>query len=261
MKRIAFGVVALFAAAALADPQPPAAPAVGRLRGPRRRRRGAAPRVRDVRRAAAKLHPHRQRREHVVRQGRLPLRLEEGGRRRRARGRRGASSGRARTPHRKAVPDDPPEPRRRRGLRRRGAARRRPDVAPVPRGQGRRPRTRCRRTSQAPKRLRLEKRGQVRADVPRRPTGEELKFSGAAVRIAFEEPFYVGIGVCAHDKDAIEKAVFSNVELTAPLPRRRGRRRSTARWKPSRSPRRTGASSTSRRAASRRRTGCATAGR
>ncbi len=47
--------------------------------------------------------------------------------------------------------------------------------------------------------------------------GEELKFSGAAVRIAFEEPFYVGIGVCAHNKDVVEKAVFSNVELTTTL--------------------------------------------
>ncbi len=43
----------------------------------------------------------------------------------------------------------------------------------------------------------------------------EPKFSGAAVRIAFTEPFYVGIGVCSHNKDVTEKAVFSNVELTA----------------------------------------------
>src|SRR5207253_520901 len=41
-----------------------------------------------------------------------------------------------------------------------------------------------------------------------------LRFSGAAVRLALEEPFYIGIGVCAHDKDAIEKAIFLNVELT-----------------------------------------------
>ena len=28
--------------------------------------------------------------------------------------------------------------------------------------------------------------------------------------------FYVGIGVCSHDKDVVEKAVFSKVELTTP---------------------------------------------
>ena len=38
------------------------------------------------------------------------------------------------------------------------------------------------------------------------------------MRIAFEEPFYVGIGVCSHNKDVTEKADFSNVELVAPLP-------------------------------------------
>ena len=34
------------------------------------------------------------------------------------------------------------------------------------------------------------------------------------MRVPFHDPFYVGIGVCAHDKDAVEKAVFSNVELS-----------------------------------------------
>ncbi len=48
--------------------------------------------------------------------------------------------------------------------------------------------------------------------------GREPSFSGAAVRIALEGPFYVGLGVCAHDNDATERAVFSNVELTAPPP-------------------------------------------
>ena len=73
----------------------------------------------------------------------------------------------------------------------------------------------------APKRLRIEKRGKYVLDVPG-GRGRDLQFSGAAVRIAFEEPFYVGIGVCAHNKDVTEKAVFSNVELIAPPPRRIG---------------------------------------
>jgi len=69
----------------------------------------------------------------------------------------------------------------------------------------------------APKRLRLEKRGKY-ALMWLAAEGEELSFSGAATRITFEEPFYVGIGVCAHNKDIVEQAVFSNVSLTVPRP-------------------------------------------
>ena len=68
-----------------------------------------------------------------------------------------------------------------------------------------------------PRRLRIEKRGQY-ARMFLSSDGGEPSFSGAAVRIAFKEPFYVGIGVCSHNKDATEKATFSNVELTSPLP-------------------------------------------
>ena len=68
----------------------------------------------------------------------------------------------------------------------------------------------------APVRLRIEKRGKY-ALMYLATKGEELKFSGGAVRVAFEEPFYVGIGVCAHNKDVVEKAVFSNVELSTTL--------------------------------------------
>jgi TolB protein len=69
----------------------------------------------------------------------------------------------------------------------------------------------------APKRLRLEKQGDsfymlVAAG------GEELHPSGGAIRISIKEPFYAGIGMCAHDKDVVETAVFSNVELTKPAP-------------------------------------------
>ncbi len=69
----------------------------------------------------------------------------------------------------------------------------------------------------APSRLRIEKRGPY-ALMYLAAKGEELRFSGAAVQLPLEEPFYVGIGVCAHNKDVIEKAVFSNVELISPLP-------------------------------------------
>ncbi len=47
------------------------------------------------------------------------------------------------------------------------------------------------------------------------PTGGPLAFAGAATRIRFSEPFYVGLGVCSHDDDATERARFSNVTLTA----------------------------------------------
>jgi hypothetical protein len=69
----------------------------------------------------------------------------------------------------------------------------------------------------APGRLRLEKRGKY-VLLYLGAKGEAPRFSGAAVRLTLEEPFYVGLGVCAHNKDVIEKAVFANVELTAPLP-------------------------------------------
>ena len=43
--------------------------------------------------------------------------------------------------------------------------------------------------------------------------GGDLRFAGGSMRVKLEEPFYVGIGVCAHDKDASETAVFSKVDL------------------------------------------------
>ena len=74
----------------------------------------------------------------------------------------------------------------------------------------------------APKRLQIEKRGKY-VVMSLSADGGLPAFSGAAVRIAFQEPFYVGIGVCAHNKDVTEKAVFSNVALTSPLPASSGR--------------------------------------
>ena len=68
-----------------------------------------------------------------------------------------------------------------------------------------------------PTRLRLEKRGPY-ARLYVSAGGEAPEFSGAAVRVSLEEPFYVGIGVCAHDPDVTEQAVFSDVEVGAPAP-------------------------------------------
>ena len=46
--------------------------------------------------------------------------------------------------------------------------------------------------------------------------GEKLSFTGAAVRVSFTGSVFVGLGVCAHDKEAVETATFSDVELSRP---------------------------------------------
>jgi hypothetical protein len=64
----------------------------------------------------------------------------------------------------------------------------------------------------APTRVRISKRGDyfyIFVD------GE---FSGGSMRVPMHDPFYVGIGVCSHNKDTVEKAVFSNVDLTIGAP-------------------------------------------
>jgi len=69
----------------------------------------------------------------------------------------------------------------------------------------------------APKRLRIEKRGAYFSMWLADEKGEFPLASGST-RIALKEPFYVGIGVCSHDKNVVEKAVFSNVELKTAAP-------------------------------------------
>jgi hypothetical protein len=68
----------------------------------------------------------------------------------------------------------------------------------------------------APHRLRIEKRGDVIYMFLAAAAGDPLNTSGASIKIPIQGPFYIGIGVCSHDKDVVEKAVFSNVELTTP---------------------------------------------
>lgn len=64
-----------------------------------------------------------------------------------------------------------------------------------------------------PRRLRLEKRGKyVSMSIARE--GDALRPAGGSFRLVLEEPFYVGLGVCAHNDSALETAVFSNVELS-----------------------------------------------
>ncbi len=66
-----------------------------------------------------------------------------------------------------------------------------------------------------PLRLRLERRGEY-VYMLLGNDGDDVKLAGGSARIRFQEPFYVGLGVCSHDKDAIAKAVFSNVEIGVP---------------------------------------------
>jgi dipeptidyl aminopeptidase/acylaminoacyl peptidase len=61
------------------------------------------------------------------------------------------------------------------------------------------------------KRLRLEKRGDYFYMLMGDDSGFQLV--AGSPRIHLTGPFYVGFGVCAHEKSVIQRAVFSNVDL------------------------------------------------
>jgi len=66
----------------------------------------------------------------------------------------------------------------------------------------------------APARLRITLRGDY-VYMSLAGVGAEPQYSGASIRMPLTGEFYAGIGVCAHDQDAVEKATFSNVSLRA----------------------------------------------
>lgn len=68
----------------------------------------------------------------------------------------------------------------------------------------------------APRRLRIMKSGQYFYLFLGAP-GEALHFSGGSMRVPMQDPFYIGIGVCAHNKDAEAAATFSHVQIE-PVP-------------------------------------------
>ncbi len=68
----------------------------------------------------------------------------------------------------------------------------------------------------APKRLRIEKRGDYFYMFL--GNGNELHLAAGSPLIRLKAPFYVGLGVCAHDKNLVETAVFSNVDLKISRP-------------------------------------------
>jgi hypothetical protein len=69
----------------------------------------------------------------------------------------------------------------------------------------------------APSRLRIEKRGDFFYLFLAAAPGEPLRPSGASIKLPLQGSFYIGIGVCSHDKNTVEKAVFSNLEITTPI--------------------------------------------
>jgi hypothetical protein len=69
----------------------------------------------------------------------------------------------------------------------------------------------------APATLRLEKRGDV-FTMYLSLHGEPLHQVGASTKLHVEGPFYVGIGLTAHDAATTDKVVFSHVRLETPAP-------------------------------------------
>jgi len=66
--------------------------------------------------------------------------------------------------------------------------------------------------AEAPNRLRIEKRGDL-FTMYVSTHGEPLHSTGATTRLHLDGSFYIGIGVCSHDPNTVEKAVFSNVDF------------------------------------------------
>jgi TolB protein len=72
----------------------------------------------------------------------------------------------------------------------------------------------------APKRVRIAKAGAY-VYMYVAGEGEELHLSGGSMKLPLTDPYYVGIGVSAHNKDVTETAIFRNVEVT-PAPKTSG---------------------------------------
>ena len=64
-----------------------------------------------------------------------------------------------------------------------------------------------------PARLQIEKRGKY-VSMSIAGNDGQLKPAGGSFRLILEEPFYIGLGVCAHNDDRLEKAVFTEVKLS-----------------------------------------------
>jgi len=73
----------------------------------------------------------------------------------------------------------------------------------------------------APVRIRIERRGNTFTIFTGKP-GDALTAGGSQM-VTLTDPVYVGLGVCSHDANVLETAVFSNVTLQQPAARYRSR--------------------------------------
>ena len=64
----------------------------------------------------------------------------------------------------------------------------------------------------APRTLLLEKRGDY-FSMLLGVNGGKPEVAGGSIRVPIQGEYYIGIGVCSHDKDVVEKAVFSKVDV------------------------------------------------
>jgi TolB protein len=69
-------------------------------------------------------------------------------------------------------------------------------------------------SEKGPARLGLERQGDT-FFLSAGSSAETLRPAGPFMRVRFTDPVYVGLGVCAHDDKALERARFSSVELQA----------------------------------------------
>jgi TolB protein len=65
-----------------------------------------------------------------------------------------------------------------------------------------------------PQTLQLEKHGDY-FSMLLAPRGGKVEVAGGSIRVSIHGEYYIGIGVCSHEKDVIEKAVFANVNFRA----------------------------------------------
>jgi len=72
-----------------------------------------------------------------------------------------------------------------------------------------------------PQRIRIEREGDfVSMSIARE--GQTLHAAGGSFKLKLSDPFFVGLAVCAHDNKVVERAVFSNVEITSGKPKTAG---------------------------------------
>lgn len=64
----------------------------------------------------------------------------------------------------------------------------------------------------APHMLQLEKHGEY-FSMLLGAHGEKAEVAGGSIRVPIRGEYYIGIGVCSHEKDIVEQAVFSNVSI------------------------------------------------